>query len=177
MLVLRRSKPEPEAAIMHRGIVGNRIAAMLAGNYMTVAKCDIRLGMDNTKAWKKAGDRFAKCVGKEAETASCYLKAGRSDLLIKKRKHAERKGNFEAMAIYDIAHGSDPARAWKAAGDAYLAKGWNGTAARCYRKGGLEAEAMLVEARASQADTVNGLDPQPYDDVGDNWKFIMNPHR
>jgi hypothetical protein len=166
LLTLKKLEPETLAA------KGKRKAAMSARDYSEVARCDMLLGMDNTKVWKKAGDRLSKCYGKEGDAASCYLKAGRSDLLIKKMNRAEKERDFEAAATYAIAYGCDPAQAWKAAGDAYFAIRYYGMSSRCYKKGGFETEATKADAMKTRTER-----PESGADDWQTHEFIMHPHR
>ncbi len=145
-LILRLKKPEPDTGPARKELKQKRNDARMTSDYCTMAECDIALGMDGEKAWKKAGDRYM-LDGRAVEARDCYVTAGRTDLLKKKNylktrvERAREDCDFETAAIFEIALGADKASTWKRVGDYYSSRSMYSTAARCYKNGGFEQEA------------------------------------
>jgi hypothetical protein len=166
LLILRLKKPEPDTGPTRKELKLKRNTARADGDYYTMAECSIALGMGEVKAWKKAGNGYTESR-KSKDAAECYVRTGRTGLLKKKRNHAKKEGDYEAVAIFDIALGADEKQAWKAAGNACNKEGWYAEAARCYRKGGFEKEAKEADERDAQmmeAWTKNSEEQEPYID-------------
>jgi hypothetical protein len=85
-LILRLKKPEPDTGLARKELKQKRNTARADGDYYTVAECSIALGMNEGKAWKKAGDACNK-EGWYIEAARCYRKGG----FEKEAKEADEK--------------------------------------------------------------------------------------